>query len=249
MKKHRFLFQTYLFLFSVLLSQATYLGAAEFGTDPGNKQLLMYGAIVNNDLEIFNEYVDNYEISEIQIKSLGGNFAVAYSIADKIVEKQLDVTIPDSGKCASACAIIFAAGAQRKMSKNATVGLHPPSLDFSRNDSGAYCRYLQSLKSKQEIQKIKNSNEFSEQEKLTRVDQLKKRTEISLGRRGFKQSTCLELTYQRAIFDYHKMNQFFAREGMSAVLMNIVATTPPSSMTWLNVTQALDLGLATDSAQ
>ena len=44
----------------------------------------MYGAIVNNDLEIFNEYVDNYEISEIQIKSLGGNFAVAYSIADKI---------------------------------------------------------------------------------------------------------------------------------------------------------------------
>jgi hypothetical protein len=81
------------------------------------------------------------------LKGPGGSLEAGYAIADLVLEHQLNVTIPASTDCASACSLIFVAGKNRKMEELSRLGFHLPFMALGAGyNSEQYCSCPSSYK-------------------------------------------------------------------------------------------------------
>ena len=79
--------------------------------------------IEQNDYDLIKSALDaNPMIKIMALNSTGGAIGAADDIADLVLEKKLNTTVVE--ECMSACTIIFLAGTQRSLHKNAKLGFH-----------------------------------------------------------------------------------------------------------------------------
>lgn len=71
-------------------------------------------------------------IRTVVLQSAGGKGNVGRQIAKQIRAMNLTTEIPEGSICASACTLMFQAGAKRKMHTRALLGYHGGRVDFSR---------------------------------------------------------------------------------------------------------------------
>ncbi|MBU9699166.1 hypothetical protein GU927_015045 [Rhodobacteraceae bacterium HSP-20] len=103
------------------------------------------GDIAYEDIGALRSILDRNadRIDTMRLTSDGGYIEAAYDMAAIVADYGLKTEV--QGECSSACAVIFAAGTERRMNKGGRIGLHPPSwgvesirsyyLDW-REDSG-----------------------------------------------------------------------------------------------------------------
>ena len=202
------------FLVSIFLAGSAF--AAEFFVLPGTKTLLMMGVTMPSDVEILENYINKNEIDGIILKGPGGNLHAGYAIAELMLKHNLDVQVPENTECASACSLIYAAGATRRMEPGSKLGFHLPFMLLDNEDIYEYC------------------NALAEKTAVT-----------SSLRMIFAEADrdCLERTYQMGLRDIRKLERYLKRDGISENLLDIVIDTPTGEMTWLNPEEAAQLGL------
>ena len=85
------------------------------------------GDIAYEDIDALRSILARHEdrLDTLRLTSDGGYIEAAYEMAAIIADYGLKTEV--QGECASACAIIFVAGAERRMNKGGRVGLHPSS--------------------------------------------------------------------------------------------------------------------------
>jgi peptidoglycan hydrolase-like protein with peptidoglycan-binding domain len=76
--------------------------------------LFLFGGIKQGDSFEFRKALRSHEISTIVLASPGGSVWAGLSISGIIFDKRLNVYVPNEASCASACAFMFFAGAERK---------------------------------------------------------------------------------------------------------------------------------------
>ena len=190
--------------------------AAEFFVLPGTKTLLMMGVTMPSDVETLENYINKKEIDGIILKGPGGNLNAGYAIAELMLKHNLDVQVPENTECASACSLIYAAGATRRMEPGSKLGFHLPFMLLDTKDVDEYCKAL-AVKTAVTTPYV---NIF-----------------------GGANRDCLERTYQMGLRDIRKLERYLKRDGISENLLDIVIDTPTGEMTWLNPEQAAQLGL------
>jgi hypothetical protein len=92
------------------------------------------GEIAKGDGESFRSQIKEaeikgYVVSEVQLNSGGGSLFEGTSVARAIRKRLLNTVVVPGGTCASACFVIFAAGATRSVHPTARVGLHAASTE------------------------------------------------------------------------------------------------------------------------
>lgn len=112
---------TSLFLAAAL--QAPARPPAVMGTRPNLSFALVTGWI-DRDFSRRLEHLlaNNPQVKYIQIESPGGHVSEAYEAADVINRRRLEVRV--LGRCASACALLWAAATNRSLVDGARIGLH-----------------------------------------------------------------------------------------------------------------------------
>lgn len=85
------------------------------------------GDIAYEDIDALRSILSRHEdrLDTLRLTSDGGYIEAAYEMAAIISDYGLKTEV--QGECASACAIIFVAGTERRMNKGGRVGLHPSS--------------------------------------------------------------------------------------------------------------------------
>jgi len=85
------------------------------------------GDIAYEDIDALRSILARHEdrLDTLRLTSEGGYIEAAYEMAAIIAEYGLKTEV--QGECASACAIIFVAGTERRMNKGGRIGLHPSS--------------------------------------------------------------------------------------------------------------------------
>lgn len=85
------------------------------------------GDIAYEDIDALRSILARHEdrLDTLRLTSDGGYIEAAYEMAAIISDYGLKTEV--QGECASACAIIFVAGTERRMNKGGRVGLHPSS--------------------------------------------------------------------------------------------------------------------------
>lgn len=85
------------------------------------------GDIAYEDIDALRSILARHDgrLDTLRLTSDGGYIEAAYEMAAIIADYGLKTEV--QGECASACAIIFVAGIERRMNKGGRVGLHPSS--------------------------------------------------------------------------------------------------------------------------
>lgn len=85
------------------------------------------GDIAYEDIDALRAILsaNDSRITTMRLTSDGGYIEAAYEMAAIITDYGLNTEV--EGECASACAILFSAGAERVMNKGGRIGLHPSS--------------------------------------------------------------------------------------------------------------------------
>ena len=87
-------------------------------------QVTMTGSIVPGDSEKFTDTVGSKLVRTIVLDSKGGDIVEALDIGEKLHRRDVYTTVGSDGLCASACALIWAAGTQRSIANGGRVGFH-----------------------------------------------------------------------------------------------------------------------------
>ncbi|ESW61955.1 MAG: hypothetical protein Q27BPR15_03790 [Rhodobacter sp. CACIA14H1] len=85
------------------------------------------GDIAYEDIDTLRSILSRHEdrLDTMRLTSDGGYIEAAYEMAAILSDYGLKTEV--EGECASACAVIFAAGTERRMNKGGRIGLHPSS--------------------------------------------------------------------------------------------------------------------------
>lgn len=85
------------------------------------------GDIAYEDIGALRSILERHEgrLDTMRLTSDGGYIEAAYEMAAIIEDYGLKTEV--HGECASACAILFAAGTERRMNRGGRIGLHPSS--------------------------------------------------------------------------------------------------------------------------
>lgn len=85
------------------------------------------GDIAYEDIDALRSILARHEgrLDTLRLTSDGGYIEAAYAMAAVVADYGLKTEV--QGECASACAIIFVAGTERRMNKGGRIGLHPSS--------------------------------------------------------------------------------------------------------------------------
>lgn len=85
------------------------------------------GDIAYEDIDALRSILARHDgrLDTLRLTSDGGYIEAAYEMAAIIADYGLKTEV--QGECASACAIIFVAGSERRMNKGGRIGLHPSS--------------------------------------------------------------------------------------------------------------------------
>ena len=129
----------------LLYDTALPVDATAIDPDSGMSPTDTIGDIAYEDVATLRSILSRHEdrIDTIRLTSDGGYIEAAYEMAAIISDYGLRTEV--EGECASACAILFAAGTERVMNKGGRIGLHPSSwgveamrgyYDDWREDSG-----------------------------------------------------------------------------------------------------------------
>lgn len=66
--------------------------------------------------------VNNPQVEYVQIESLGGHLSQAYEAAEIVNQRRIEIRV--LGRCASACAVLWASADNRSLVQGARIGLH-----------------------------------------------------------------------------------------------------------------------------
>ena len=121
------------------------VSAATFTTTVSkeNKTIVMLtGEIVEGDAEKLKAIIQSANeagrlVSGIRFNSLGGNLLEGVKLASIIRYGKISTVVANGAKCASACFVAFAAGAQKFASYTASVGVHGASDSVGRESGDA----------------------------------------------------------------------------------------------------------------
>jgi hypothetical protein len=108
-----------------------------------NKTIVMLtGEIVESDAEKLKAIIQSANeagrlVSGIRFNSLGGNLLEGVKLASIIRYGKISTVVANGAKCASACFLAFAAGAQKFASYTASVGVHGASDSVGRESGDA----------------------------------------------------------------------------------------------------------------
>lgn len=85
------------------------------------------GDIAYEDIDALRSILARHEdrLDTLRLTSDGGYIEAAYEMAAIIADYGLKTEV--QGECASACAVIFVGGTERRMNKGGRIGLHPSS--------------------------------------------------------------------------------------------------------------------------
>ena len=132
----------------ILLGIMTALGsleasalAAEIQLSKGNTgkvYIFISGKIEKEDAKIFEEIVVSSEADTVVLNSPGGSVNSALEIGRVIRSRGMSTVITQNSYCASACGLIWIAGARRILTPGARVGFHATftTTDSMRMESG-----------------------------------------------------------------------------------------------------------------
>ena len=123
------------FAAAAVLAAHSAASAATFSTavaTNGKVIIILSGEIVEGDADSFNQVVarasnGGRQIFLIRLDSPGGRISEAATIADAVRSKRIATAVTGTSKCASACFIVFAAGTEKYVNSNASVGVHGAS--------------------------------------------------------------------------------------------------------------------------
>lgn len=95
------------------------------------------GRIEEGAQDVFKQVVGSHVGGVLRLESIGGDVGAAVSIGRLVRERRIGTAVV-SGKCLSACAIIWAAGVWRYKGASASIGFHHPwHLENGRIVKGA----------------------------------------------------------------------------------------------------------------
>ena len=131
------------FAVSLLLTSICSAGQAASVTSPGadGKTLLtLSGEIIPGDADRLMAEVkaamdDRRVIAGILLNSPGGNVAEGFRLARIVRDAKMAAIVADGAVCASACFIVFAAGAEKFAGYAARVGVHGAASDRSQHET------------------------------------------------------------------------------------------------------------------
>ena len=100
-------------------------------------QVTMNGLIIDGDSQKFQDTIGDKLVRSIVLDSRGGDVLEAMDIGERIRLKNADTTVGPDGKCASACALIWAAGTHRSIADGGRVGFHAAyNADTQKSPTG-----------------------------------------------------------------------------------------------------------------
>ncbi len=109
--------------------------AMQFEADPvgpSATEILAVGPIEAGDVQrlrvLVNRLPPDTTIASLHISSPGGSVAEADALAAAVRAARLVVTVDSGTSCASACFLIFAAAAERRVGASAKIGVHSASI-------------------------------------------------------------------------------------------------------------------------
>lgn len=183
----------------------------------------MLGETSVNDVIALEKAVKNNQVDNIVLRGPGGNLDAAFEMADFILAHQISTAIPRNTDCASACSLIFLAGATRTMEEGARLGFHLPFLsdEASDDDYIQLCRTL-------DVREKKD---------------LRFQTTFQTFGNNIISKNCGMRIYQMGLRDIRKLNSLVVRDGISDGVMKIIIETLPDDMTWIDLPRAAQLGI------
>jgi hypothetical protein len=99
--------------------------AASIGYWPPQQVIRIRGAIKPTDDAWFKRSIAHFsKATKVALNSQGGNTIAALNIGRMINAHHLDTEVPNGASCMSACALIWAAGANRVKSWQGNIGFH-----------------------------------------------------------------------------------------------------------------------------
>lgn len=217
------------FIRSIILVSVVFYGnllhAAEFFVIPGTTTLLLLGETSANDVGALRDAVEKQQVDTIVLKGPGGDLEAAFVMADFIIENQLSTVVPAGTDCASACSLIFLAGANRTLEEGARLGFHLPFMSTSASEEEFlhFCRVLVGERPRGEM--VGTLFEYRRSETLA----LSTRCAVSI--------------YQLGLRDIRRLNALVVRDSISEELMDIIIDTMPENMTWVDASRAVELGI------
>lgn len=212
---------------SILLVSLVFFGnfshAAEFFVIPGTTTLLLLGETSANDVDALRDAVEKQQVDTIVLKGPGGNLEAAFVMADFIIENKLSTVVPAGTDCASACSLIFLAGAHRTLEEGARLGFHLPFIPASASQ-----------------------REFNTLCGMLLGDSAGRITAGTIG--GVwptlaVSTQCAVGIYQLGLRDIRRLNALVVRDSISEEVMEIIIDTMPENMTWVDASRAVQLGI------
>ena len=86
--------------------------------------IAIHGRIEAGDEVIFRTKFREQKIAVVELSSPGGEVIPALEIGDLIATTEIMTEVEEGATCASACALIWLAGKERRVHKNGQVGFH-----------------------------------------------------------------------------------------------------------------------------
>lgn len=212
---------------------ATNVGAAEFFVLPNTNTLLMMGETKPSDVEHIQKYIIQDEVDSFVLKGPGGDLEAGYAIAKLMLDNNFTVILPKNTECASACSLIFSAGKTRLMESGSRLGIHLPFLKLDKDNIDDYCDELKYTP------KEGDENLSFQERRIQHLIELQSLSR-SLGGRDVE---CITLTFQFGLRSIRKLRKIFARDGISDEVIDIMISTNPNDMVWIDVDRARQLGL------
>ena len=87
-------------------------------------QVTMTGEIVDGDSKKFDKTIGTKLVRSMVLESKGGDVIEALDIGEKLRGRLVDTAVAPNSYCASACALIWAAGTRRSIADGGRVGFH-----------------------------------------------------------------------------------------------------------------------------
>ena len=117
---------------AAVLASAAPCGAAEIRPVPspsGGAVVALDGIIeAGDDAKLSAALATTPRPRSVRLSSLGGNVQAALALGEAVRREGLETDVPARGVCASACGLVWLAGAPRAMGEDAHVGLHAAYL-------------------------------------------------------------------------------------------------------------------------
>jgi hypothetical protein len=127
-------------LFTLILFSLpfAYANAAEITVEKyaaSDEHYIQYhGPVVDGDAEKLEETIKaNPSIKWLFLHSPGGNLIEGKLLAQIVNQYEMNTAVNTSGRCASACPLLFHAGKQRWMARDAVLGYHAASQSHFNN--------------------------------------------------------------------------------------------------------------------